>query len=100
MEYATDRRIMAVWTVAFTREEGKARIHGYSRTCAHGYENEKALPRCNMDEGSGRKVLRLYLQPNKPFRHWANPTDKDTECLEVVNPEYIFSYGDCPEPKE
>jgi len=101
MRYATKRLIDSVWTVAFTvGEDGHATIHGYSRECVLGYERETSLPRVALiEEGEyNRTVRRLVVSPLKSFRSHASVKDGGSREYAVVNPQFVFSYGEVPEP--
>jgi hypothetical protein len=38
------------------------------------------------------------VHPYRPFDFWANRNADDATTYEVANPQYVFSYGEAPEP--
>jgi len=103
MQLATNRRICAVWTVAFTvGSDGRATIHGYTSDYERGYEQEQKLPRCHLIEDEERTVLKLVVQPydataSNSWRYHADPDGERAVTYDVANPQFVFSYGDIAE---
>lgn len=91
LEFATQRLIDSVWTVAFVRVDGGVEVLAFSRNLVNGYKNEHELPRMNFVEDEERTVTELHLEPYRDFVYAAT---QPTERLKVVNPKNIFAYGD------
>jgi len=102
MQYATERRISSVWTVAYEEvEPGKVLIRGYSRECEYGYAHERELPRCRLiEDGDGNRTVRtLVVSPYKSSLGRASIEDQGSKEYCVLNPHFIFDYGEPPQPE-
>lgn len=89
--FAVHRLIDSVWTMQFRMEQNGITIIAYDRTIEFGYENEKSLPRVVLHEKSNRTVTGISLyKAGNPFE----VIEKDLDgTFEVLNPQFIFSYG-------
>lgn len=66
---ATERLIDSVWTLEYNiLPNGKVEILKYSREDIEGYENEKNLPRLNLQEDDKRIVTGVFLEPYEVFK--------------------------------
>jgi len=92
IEFATNRRICAVWTVAFRRVEGGVEILAYDNGITLGYEEEHAHPHGIFTETQDRTVRELVLSKGDNW-HQRDSKLVSQERLTIVNPGHIFSYG-------
>jgi hypothetical protein len=92
VEFATHRRITAVWTIAFERVDGGAKVLAYSRDIEIGYESEQGLPHGSFIEDKDRTAKELVLSKGNYWRK-ADLTLEGEERLKVVNPQHVFDYG-------
>ena len=91
---ATERLIDSVWTVVYQIvEEGKVKILSYDRNNPEGYKQERELPRMSMKEDGKRVVTHLRIDSDPGYFDYWCQNDKG-ELYEVVNPQYVFSYGE------
>ena len=88
--YATERLIDSVWTLEYELiNDDQIKIISFNRDNPIGYEKEAELPRVRLVEDNERIVLSAYFEPYGKFKYLASPNGKK---IEVVNPQYIFSY--------
>lgn len=93
VEFATQRLINSVWTVAFRRVDGGVEVLAYSREIKLGYDRERVLPEGRFAEDDQRTVHELVVTTGgSRYRPGSKPAKE--ERLRVVNPAFVFSYGD------
>jgi hypothetical protein len=89
---ATKRLIDAVWTLEYEIVDDKTiKIIQYNSSDPEGYQKEKQLPRCELEETKDRTVISVWIKPYVPFEY-AMVKDHKAKKYEVVNPQFVFSY--------
>lgn len=89
MDYATNRLIDSVWTMAYEIKDNHVIIHSYDRDNAIGYEQEKNLPQFSMIEGDKRIVTGVII--SEEYQAFRRDMDDGIEYT-VANPKFVFSY--------
>lgn len=91
IQYATNRIIDSVYTIAYRLIDGKAEILEYDRHNRIAYQQEKELPQGKIIESPDgeRTAIELKIAPYKCFRQ----NYDDAKTYEIANPQHIFSYS-------
>lgn len=91
IQFATQRLIDSVWTLAYKWRDGKIEIVAYDREEAVGYKYEHDLPQCRLVEQDDRTVTHVKLRKHRSFDYgWHEDAG---ETFEVINPSHVFSYS-------
>tara|TARA_B100000929_G_scaffold256482_1_gene218724 strand:- start:12742 stop:13026 length:285 start_codon:yes stop_codon:yes gene_type:complete len=91
IQFATQRLLDSVWTLAYKWRDGKVEIVAYDREEAVGYKYEYDLPQCKLIEQDDRTVTHVRLRKHRSFDYcWGEDAG---ETFEVVNPAHVFSYS-------
>ncbi|WP_396146039.1 hypothetical protein [Flavobacterium sp.] len=89
---ATKRLIDSVWTLEYEIvNENCIKILHYDNQDAEGYQKEKQLPRCELEETKDRTVTVVWIKPYVPFEY-TMVKDHNARKYEVINPQFVFSY--------
>ena len=93
---ATDRVIDSVWTCIFEVYESDknpgeevANILYYGHGMSFGYENERLLKQCLLNEKEGRIIISITLTDYNDM----TIRGENEKTYRVVNQKYVFSYG-------
>jgi len=92
MQYATNRLIDSVWTVAYEMKDDMVVIHSYDRKNPIGYEQERTLPQINLIEDENRIVRSIIINENFDAFRMDHDEDGGQEFV-VANQKNVFSYS-------
>lgn len=89
---ATKRLIDTVWTLEYEIvDENCIKILSYTNQDKEGYEKEKQLPRCELEETKDRIVTGVWIKSFVPFEY-TMVKDKKAKKYQVTNPRFVFNY--------
>jgi len=85
---AVERILDSVWTIEYESVLGGVFIHSYNRNNQVGYEQEQDLPKGRLIENNGKHSSDCNGE------RIVTGLSIGGEIIDVVNPQYVFSYGE------